>query len=103
MNSARGRPTNSSSSRAITACGASMRRRISLGMVCRMFARCAEELTRGAATWIRICRGTNWPDSIMPDDLQQKLTDAAGQPKNLGEMTDADSVGTVGSADCGDM
>jgi NifU-like protein involved in Fe-S cluster formation len=39
----------------------------------------------------------------MPDDLQQKLTDDAGQPRNLGEMTDADSVGTVGSADCGDM
>src|SRR5216110_2492981 len=25
------------------------------------------------------------------------------QPKNLGEMENADAVGTVGSADCGDM
>jgi nitrogen fixation protein NifU and related proteins len=33
------------------------------------------------------------------DALQAALTD----PKNLGEMTDADAVGTVGSPDCGDM
>jgi nitrogen fixation protein NifU and related proteins len=39
----------------------------------------------------------------MSDELSQKLTDAAGQPKNLGEMTNADAVGTVGSAECGDM
>jgi nitrogen fixation NifU-like protein len=31
--------------------------------------------------------------------LQEALTN----PKNLGEMTDADAVGTVGSPDCGDM
>jgi NifU-like protein involved in Fe-S cluster formation len=41
--------------------------------------------------------------SHMPDDLQQKITDAIAHPKNLGEMSDADSVGTAGSADCGDM
>jgi len=39
----------------------------------------------------------------MPDDLQQKISDAIANPKNVGEMTDADAVGTVGSADCGDM
>ena len=39
----------------------------------------------------------------MSDDLQQKIHDAIANPKNLGEMADADSVGTVGSADCGDM
>ena len=39
----------------------------------------------------------------MKDDLQQRITDAIAHPKNLGEMPDADSVGTVGSADCGDM
>jgi len=36
-------------------------------------------------------------------DLQQKIHDAIANPKNIGEMTDADSVGTVGSPDCGDM
>ena len=39
----------------------------------------------------------------MPDDLQQRIHDAIANPKNVGEMTGADSVGTVGSADCGDM
>ena len=39
----------------------------------------------------------------MSDDLQQRITDAIAHPRNLGEMPDADSVGTVGSADCGDM
>ncbi len=39
----------------------------------------------------------------MSDDLQQRIQDAIKNPKNVGEMEDADSVGTVGSADCGDM
>jgi NifU-like protein involved in Fe-S cluster formation len=39
----------------------------------------------------------------MPDDLQQKIQETITQPKNLGSMENADAVGTVGSADCGDM
>ena len=39
----------------------------------------------------------------MSDDLEQRIHDAIANPKNLGEMENADSVGTVGSADCGDM
>src|SRR6266567_380523 len=39
----------------------------------------------------------------MSEDLQQRIHDAIANPKNLGEMENADSVGTVGSADCGDM
>ena len=39
----------------------------------------------------------------MSEDLQQKIHDAIANPKNVGEMADADSVGTVGSPDCGDM
>lgn len=39
----------------------------------------------------------------MSDDLQQKIYDAIANPKNVGEMENADTVGTVGSADCGDM
>jgi nitrogen fixation NifU-like protein len=31
------------------------------------------------------------------------LQSALSSPQNLGEMTDADAVGTVGSPDCGDM
>jgi len=39
----------------------------------------------------------------MSDDLQQRIHDAIANPKNIGEMENADSVGTVGSPDCGDM
>jgi NifU-like protein involved in Fe-S cluster formation len=39
----------------------------------------------------------------MNDDLQTRIEDAVKNPRNLGEMKDADAVGTVGSADCGDM
>ncbi|HEX8294957.1 MAG TPA: iron-sulfur cluster assembly scaffold protein [Chthoniobacteraceae bacterium] len=39
----------------------------------------------------------------MSHDLQQRITDAIANPKNIGEMENADSVGTVGSPDCGDM
>lgn len=39
----------------------------------------------------------------MNEDLHQKIQDAIAQPKNLGEMENADAVGTVGSPDCGDM
>ena len=39
----------------------------------------------------------------MSNDLQQKIESATSEPKNLGEMENADAVGTAGSADCGDM
>lgn len=39
----------------------------------------------------------------MSDDLQTRIEEAVRNPRNLGEMKDADAVGTVGSADCGDM
>ncbi len=39
----------------------------------------------------------------MPEDLEQKYRDAAAKPSNLGEMKDADAVGTAGSPGCGDM
>ena len=39
----------------------------------------------------------------MSDDLQARIEEAVKNPRNLGEMKDADAIGTVGSADCGDM
>ena len=39
----------------------------------------------------------------MIDDLDAKIRAAQQNPQNVGEMADADSVGTVGSPDCGDM
>ena len=39
----------------------------------------------------------------MNDDLQTRIEEAVKNPRNLGEMKDADAIGTVGSPDCGDM
>lgn len=39
----------------------------------------------------------------MPEDFEDRAREALAEPQNVGEMTDADSVGTVGSPDCGDM
>ena len=39
----------------------------------------------------------------MDADLQKKINEALRDPKNLGEMADADSIGTVGNSDCGEM
>lgn len=38
-----------------------------------------------------------------PNSLQARIEAAQQNPQNVGEMADADSVGTVGSPDCGDM
>src|SRR5205085_6225701 len=43
------------------------------------------------------------PRTDMNEDLQTRIEDAIKNPRNLGEMKDADAIGTVGSADCGDM
>ena len=39
----------------------------------------------------------------MSDDLEKRIEAAVKNPRNLGEMENADAVGMVGSPDCGDM
>jgi NifU-like protein involved in Fe-S cluster formation len=39
----------------------------------------------------------------MSDELQKRIEAALADPRNMGEMPDADSIGTVGNADCGEM
>jgi len=39
----------------------------------------------------------------MTDDLQKRIQAALADPQNMGEMAGADSIGTVGNADCGEM
>src|SRR5216117_294334 len=39
----------------------------------------------------------------MTEDLQARIAAAMKNPQNLGELTDADAVGTVGNSDCGEM
>ncbi len=39
----------------------------------------------------------------MSEDFHKRVEDSIRNPKNMGEMTDADAIGTVGSPGCGDM
>lgn len=39
----------------------------------------------------------------MSDDFQARVTAAMANPENMGELPNADAIGTVGNADCGDM
>ncbi len=39
----------------------------------------------------------------MTDDLQKRIQDALANPQNMGELANADAIGTVGNSDCGEM
>jgi len=39
----------------------------------------------------------------VPEDFSKRVENAVKHPKNVGELENADAIGTVGSADCGDM
>lgn len=39
----------------------------------------------------------------MANELQKRIEQALANPQNLGELANADAVGTVGNSDCGEM
>src|SRR5215813_12869388 len=39
----------------------------------------------------------------MNDDLHKRISEALRNPQNVGELPEADAVGTVGNSDCGEM
>src|SRR4249919_1735774 len=39
----------------------------------------------------------------MNEDLQKRIQQAMANPQNMGELSGADAVGTVGNSDCGEM
>jgi len=39
----------------------------------------------------------------MNEDLQKRIEEALRNPQNMGELANADAVGTVGNSDCGEM
>jgi len=39
----------------------------------------------------------------MTEDLQKRIREAIKNPRNMGELLDADAVGTVGNSECGEM
>src|SRR5438477_3529771 len=44
-----------------------------------------------------------YENELMNDDLEKRIREALANPQNLGELPDADAVGTVGNAGCGEM
>jgi len=56
-------------------------------------------LTHGQPKLIQACRGIE----LMDKNLEQRIQAALANPQNMGELADADAVGTVGNADCGEM
>ena len=41
--------------------------------------------------------------NVEEEFLEKKIQESIENPQNMGEMIDADAVGTVGSSECGDM
>src|SRR5512135_2790179 len=39
----------------------------------------------------------------MNEDLEKRIREALANPQNMGELANADAVGTVGNSDCGEM
>src|SRR5574338_266509 len=39
----------------------------------------------------------------MNQELEQRIAEAMRNPQNVGELENADAVGTVGDSDCGEM
>src|SRR3954470_3570799 len=39
----------------------------------------------------------------MNEDLQKRIAEAIKNPQNLGELANADAIGTVGNSECGEM
>lgn len=39
----------------------------------------------------------------MDPNLQQRITEAMRNPQNMGELANADAIGTVGNSECGEM
>src|SRR5437879_4869768 len=39
----------------------------------------------------------------MTPDLQKRIAEALQNPQNMGELANADAIGTVGNSDCGEM
>src|SRR5256885_16586636 len=41
--------------------------------------------------------------SVMNDDLEKRIREALANPQNVGELPNADAIGTVGNSECGEM
>ena len=57
---------------------------------------------RGLKKLIRKFGAIEWANK-MNEDLQKRIAEAMRNPQNMGELANADAVGTVGNSDCGEM
>jgi len=56
----------------------------------------------GLRKWIRKSGAIGLVNK-MNEDLQKRIGEAMRNPQNMGELANADAVGTVGNSDCGEM
>jgi len=56
----------------------------------------------GHGKWILRSGAIDWVND-MNEDLQKRIAEAMRNPQNMGELANADAVGTVGNSDCGEM
>ena len=47
--------------------------------------------------------GCGYDKTKMNNDLERRIREAMANPQNLGELPDADAIGTVGNSECGEM
>ena len=52
---------------------------------------------------MRVRRPLNDLHFLVTEDLEKRIREAMANPQNIGELADADAVGTVGNSDCGEM
>jgi nitrogen fixation protein NifU and related proteins len=58
----------------------------------------------GRRRLIRSCHATGWLETVnMSEQLEQRIAEAMRNPQNVGELENADAVGTVGDSECGEM
>src|SRR5436190_5543057 len=79
-----------------------MPRRILWGTDCKMSAASVAELMPGPRKLIQKFGAIDWANK-MNEDLQKRIAEAMRNPQNMGELANADAVGTVGNSDCGEM
>src|SRR5580765_2181119 len=70
---------------------------------CKMSAVCAAASMPGRRKWTKKCDVIASIELFMNDDLQKRISEAMRNPQNVGELANADAVGTVGNSDCGEM
>src|SRR5215468_1086233 len=79
-----------------------MLQRILWGTDSKMSAASVVELMPGPRKLIQKFGAIDWVIKVN-EDLQKRIAEAMRNPQNMGELANADAVGTVGNSDCGEI